>query len=101
MAKKHTGLTGPDPTKPQRAGNVESLPFGSITFLAPMPLPTGKPAFNEGAVSELNDIWLDYGAGWFGVFGNLLILGVTFVSSLIMAYLLPLSVAPFISNTLY
>ena len=47
MAKKHKGLMGPDPTKPQRAGNVERLPAGKIVFLAPHPLPTGEPALNE------------------------------------------------------
>lgn len=101
MAKKHKGLIGPAPTKMQKAGDVESLPGGNIKFLAPMPLPTGESAFHEGAISELNDTWLDYGAGWPGVFGNQLILGGTVVSFLVMAYLLPLSVAPFISDTLY
>ncbi|WP_231613345.1 hypothetical protein [Halomonas sp. BC04] len=101
MAKKRKVLLGPDPTQPQRAGDVEPLPGGQISFLAPLPLPTGEPALNEGAVSELNDTWLDYGAGWPGVFGNQLILGGLFWSFIMMAYLLPLSVAPFISNALY
>ncbi len=39
MAKKHKGLMGPDPTKPQQAGNVERLPAGKIVFLAPHPSP--------------------------------------------------------------
>src|SRR5690554_5041083 len=100
MAKKARGLAGPDPLQPRHAGDVDSLPGGRIVFLAPLPLPTGEPALNEGAISELNDTWLDYGAGWPGIFGNQLILGGIFTSFLIMAYLLPMLVSPFISPRL-
>ncbi|OUE40371.1 hypothetical protein BZY95_14525 [Billgrantia desiderata SP1] len=92
---------GPDPTKPQRAGDVEPLPGGRIAFLAPLPLPTGEPALNEGAVSGLNDTWLDYGVGWFGVFGNQLVLGVSFASFLLMAVVAPLILSPFMSERLF
>lgn len=101
MAKKHKGLMGPDPTKPQQAGNVEGLPGGKIIFLAPHPLPTGEPALNEGAVSELNDSWLDYGAGWPGVFGNQLIIALSFWSFLFMAVVAPLILSPFMSERLF
>lgn len=92
---------GPDPTKPQQAGNVERLPGGKIIFLAPHPLPTGEPALNEGAVSELNDTWLDYGDGWFGVFGNQLIIALSFWSFLFMAVVAPLILSPFMSQRLF
>ncbi len=92
---------GPDPTKPQQAGNVERLPAGKIIFLAPHPLPTGEPALNEGAVSELNDAWLDYGAGWFGVFGNQLIIALSFWSFLFMAVVAPILLSPFMSQRLF
>ncbi|MCE8043690.1 hypothetical protein HOP60_16160 [Halomonas daqingensis] len=92
---------GPDPTKPQRAGDVEPLPGGRISFLAPLPLPTGESALNEGAVSELNDTWLDYGAGWPGVFGNQLVLGGAFKGFLLVAVVMPLVLSPFMSERLF
>ncbi|WP_447894168.1 hypothetical protein [Vreelandella sp. GE22] len=98
MAKKHKSLMGPDPTKPQQAGNVERLSGGSITFLAPLPLPTGEPALNEGTISDLNDTWLDYGDGWFGVFGNQLLLSGISIMSLMMLILFPIIVYSFISE---
>ncbi|WP_249978558.1 hypothetical protein, partial [Vreelandella olivaria] len=100
MAKKRKGLAGPDPTKPQQAGNVERLPGGRLMFLAPHPLPTGEPALNEGAVSELNDTWLDYGAGWPGVFGNQLIIALSFWSFLVAAFVFPMMLSPFVSEQL-
>ncbi|WP_447926877.1 hypothetical protein [Vreelandella sp. EE27] len=101
MAKKHKSLMGPDPTKPQQAGNVERLPAGQIVFLAPHPLPTGELALNEGAVSELNGTWLDYGAGWPGVFGNQLIIALSFWSFLFMAVVAPLLLSPFMSQRMF
>ncbi|WP_445011373.1 hypothetical protein [Vreelandella stevensii] len=101
MAKKHKGLMGPDPTKPQQAGNVERLPAGKIIFLAPHPIPTGEPALNEGAISDLNNSWLDYGAGWPGVFGNQLIIAWCFWSFLIVAFFFPVVVYPFVSERVF
>lgn len=98
MVKKHKGLMGPDPTKPQQAGNVERLPAGKIIFLAPHPLPTGEPALNEGAISDLNDTWLDYGDGWFGVFGNQLLLSTISIMSFMILILFPIIVYPFVSE---
>ncbi|KHJ50096.1 hypothetical protein PZ78_15125 [Vreelandella venusta] len=92
---------GPDPTKPQQAGNVERLPAGKIVFLAPHPLPTAEPAINDGAVSELNDTWLDYGAGWFGVFGNQLIIALSFWSFLVVTFVFPMIVYPFVSEVVF
>ncbi|WP_234283666.1 MULTISPECIES: DUF6708 domain-containing protein [Halomonadaceae] len=100
MAKKK-GLMRPDPTKPQQAGNIERLPGGSITFLAPLPLPTGEPALNEGAVSELNDTWLDYGAGWFGVFGNQLLLSGMSIMTLMIIVLFPMVLYPFVPERVF
>jgi hypothetical protein len=101
MAKKHKGLMGPDPTKPQQAGNVECLPAGKIIFLAPHPLPTGGPALNEGAISDLNGTWMDYGDGWFGVFGNQLIIALSFWSFLIIVFVFPMIVYPFVSERVF
>ncbi|WP_249976432.1 hypothetical protein, partial [Vreelandella olivaria] len=101
MASKRKGLAGPDPTKPQQAGNVERLPGGRLVFLAPHPLPTGEPALNEGAVSELNDTWLDYGAGWPGVFGNQLIIALSFWSFLIVVFVFPMILYPFVSEIVF
>lgn len=65
MTKQRKGLPGPDPTQPHRAGDIQAVPGGRITYLSPLPLSTGQPPLDMSkAVSELNDTWLDVGGGW-------------------------------------
>ena len=59
-----------------RAGKVEGFPSGRLTFLAPLPLPTGLPSPDHGrAVGTINDRYLDFGVGLPPVFGWQITLG--------------------------
>ncbi|WP_273204380.1 hypothetical protein [Marinobacter subterrani] len=76
--------------QPPRAGRSESFPSGRLTFLAPRPLPTGLPPVDHGhAVGEVNDGYLDFGAGTPPVFGWQMALGVPFFCFLLGAFFFP------------
>ncbi|MCC4266192.1 hypothetical protein LL240_17305, partial [Oceanimonas baumannii] len=56
--------------QPHQAGDCTTFPGGQVSYLAPMPLPTGQPAQDYAhAVGEVNDIYLSFGAGMPTVFG--------------------------------
>lgn len=75
---------------PPRAGKVEPFPSGRLTFLAPLPMPTGLPPTDYGrAVGEVNDRYLDFGAGWPPVFGWQVTLGTPFAGFLLLAFVFP------------
>ncbi len=70
MSNKGPDLPQPELSQPHHAGDVQAIPGGRITYLAPLPLSTGQPALDMSkAISELNDTWLDVGGGWPTVFG--------------------------------
>ena len=70
MRNKAPDLPQPELSQPHRAGDIQAIPGGRITYLAPLPLSTGQPPLDMSkAVSELNDTWLDFGGGWPNVFG--------------------------------
>jgi len=74
-----------------RAGKVESFPSGRLTFLAPLPLPTGLPPTDHGrAVGTINDRYLDFGVGLPPVFGWQVTLGMPFFGFLSIAFVFPL-----------
>ncbi|WP_150911584.1 hypothetical protein [Marinobacter halotolerans] len=74
-----------------RAGKVESFPSGRLTFLAPLPLPTGLPPTDHGrAVGTINDRYLDFGVGLPPVFGWQITLGGPFGLFLLSAVVGPL-----------
>ncbi|EPC00868.1 hypothetical protein L861_05565 [Litchfieldella anticariensis FP35 = DSM 16096] len=74
MAKKHSEkLPQPTPGQPHRAGDTERIGTSKVTYLAPLPLPTGlsplSPVDFSQVIGEMNDVYLDYGAGPPTVFG--------------------------------
>ncbi|MDF0752393.1 hypothetical protein NLU14_19365 [Marinobacter sp. 71-i] len=74
-----------------KAGKVETFPSGRLTFLAPLPLPTGLPPTDHGhAVGEVNDRYLDFGVGLPPVFGWQMTLGGPFGLFLLSAVVGPL-----------
>jgi len=78
------------PEQPPRAGRSEPFPSGRLTFLAPRPLPTGLPPVDHGhAVGEVNEGYLDFGAGATSVFGWQATLGIPFFCFLFIAFFFP------------
>jgi len=78
------------PEQPPRAGRSEPFPSGRLTFLAPRPLPTGLPPVDHGhAVGEVNEGYLDFGAGATSVFGWQATLGGPFFCFLFTAFGIP------------
>ena len=76
--------------QPPRAGRSEPFPSGRLTFLAPKPLPTGLPPVDYGhAVGEVNNSYLDFGAGATSVFGWQSTLGIPFFCFLLGAFFFP------------
>lgn len=75
------------------AGKVETFPSGRLTFMAPLPLPTGLPPMDHGhAVGEVNDRYLDFGVGLPSAFGWQVTLGTPFAGFLLIAIVFPLTV---------
>lgn len=101
--KKNAGdLPKPALDQPHRAGDAERLPGGQVTYLAPLPLPTGYPQVDYlKATGELNDTWLDYGASWPTVFGWQLILGGFAGLFLLISFVFPLIMAAITYNKAY
>lgn len=78
------------PEQPPRAGRFEPFQSGRLTFLSPKPLPTGLPPVDHGhAVGEVNDGYLDFGAGATSVFGWQATLGIPFFCFLFTAFFVP------------
>ncbi|WP_068824511.1 hypothetical protein [Pseudomonas sp. BMS12] len=76
--------------QPHKAGDIETFPGGQVSYLAPLPLPTGHPAQDYGhAVGEVNDTYLDFGVGLPHIFGWQVTLGFPFSFFLVVAFLLP------------
>ena len=74
-----------------KAGDVSTFPGGRVSYLAPLPLPTGLPARDHAhAVGEVNDTYLDFGVGLPPVFGWQLTLGGPFSGWIMSVVLLPL-----------
>ncbi|WP_421549167.1 hypothetical protein [Pseudomonas sp. QD4] len=69
--------------KLHRAGDVEQFPSGYTTYLAPLPLPT-ETSPHSPYVSELNDMYLDFGGGKPQVFSWQMTLGSPFTAALFM-----------------
>ena len=84
MAKKHIAKkNSPTPTPP-RAGDIESFLTGHTTYLAPLPLPTNAHPYCP-YISDINDVYLDFGGGKPKVFSYQLWLGGPFTCACIMA----------------
>lgn len=73
------------------AGRSESFPSGRLTFLSPLPLPTGlRPVDHGHTVGEVNDDYLDLGAGATSVFGWQMTLGGPFFCFLFITFIVPI-----------
>lgn len=77
--------------KQHRAGDVVGFPGGQVSYLAPLPLPTGQPAQDYAhAVGEVNDTYLNFGVGLPPVFGWQVTLGLPFGGWVMVVFLFPL-----------
>jgi hypothetical protein len=83
-----------DLQQPHIAGDIETFPGGQISYLAPLPLPTGHPAQDYGhAVGEVNDTYLDFGVGLPHVFSWQVTVGLPFMCWLLVVVGYPLFIA--------
>lgn len=84
-------------SQPHQAGDRIDSIGGRISYLAPLPLPTGQPANDYAhAVGEVNDTYLTFGVGLPAAFGWQLMLGGTFFTAVFMPLILfPLIIAIF------
>ncbi|MCF4996888.1 hypothetical protein GIW70_14880 [Pseudomonas syringae] len=73
----------------RNAGEIEPFPGGTITYLAPLPLPTLSPAYGPH-IGELNNVFMDFGLGALHVFSWQVILGGPFSVSFMIVFLFPL-----------
>ncbi|MBM1184572.1 hypothetical protein SAMN04490192_1445 [Pseudomonas lundensis] len=90
MAKKHIAKKdSPTPTPP-RAGDIESFLTGGKTYLAPLPLPTDAHPYCP-YISDINDVYLDFGGGKPNVFSYQLWLGGPFTGACLIAFGSPIA----------
>ena len=88
MAKKHIEKKdSPTPTPP-RAGDIEPFLTGRKTYLAPLPLPTDAHPYCP-YISDINDVYLDFGGGNPNVFSYQLNLGGPFTVACLIAFGIP------------
>lgn len=74
-----------------KAGDVSTFSGGRVSYLSPLPLPTGLPARDHAhAAGELNDTYLDFGVGLPPVFGWQLTLGLPLTCWVLFVILGPL-----------
>ncbi|WP_026344677.1 hypothetical protein [Oceanimonas smirnovii] len=71
--------------QPHQAGDRTTFAGGQVSYLAPMPLPTGQPAQDYAhAVGEINDTYLTFGVGLPQVFGWQYGLGLPFTVGIVI-----------------
>lgn len=73
------------------AGDIEYFPSGSLTYLAPLPLPTEAAPYCP-YISGYNDTYLDFGGGMPNVFSYQVNLGGPFSCACLVAFGFPLMV---------
>ena len=73
------------------AGDIEYFPSGSLTYLAPLPLPTEAAPYCP-YLSGYNDTYLDFGGGMPNVFSYQVNLGGPFSCACLVAFGFPLMV---------
>ena len=76
---------------PKQAGDIECFPSGRLTYLAPLPLPTGAQPYCP-YISGYNDTYLDFGGGMPNVFSYQVNLGGPFSCACLVAFGFPLMV---------
>ena len=92
--KTEVQATAPSLKKAHQAGDVERFAGGQVSYLAPLPLPTGQPAEDYAhAVGEMNDVYMTFGAGLPAVFGRQFLIGLSMFGWIMMLVFAPLTVA--------
>jgi hypothetical protein len=92
--KTEARSTAPSLKKTHQAGDVERFAGGQVSYLAPLPLPTGQPAEDYAhAVGEMNDAYMTFGVGLPAVFGWQLLIGLSMAGWIMMLVLAPLVAA--------
>lgn len=77
-------------SKSPRAGRSESFPSGTMTYLSPLPLPTGLPPVDHSQiVAEMHEEYLELGAFAPNVFSWQATIGAPMVILLLMTAVLP------------
>ena len=71
------------PKSLRRAGDIEPFLTGRTTYLAPLPLPTDAHPYCP-YISDINDVYLDFGGGKPNVFTYQMNLGIPFVCALLI-----------------
>ena len=87
--ESNIAASAPQPEQLKKAGDVEPIPGGKITYLAPLPLPTPMPPYGPH-IGELNGVFMDFGLGSPSVFMWQMTLGGPFSVSFLVAFLFPL-----------
>src|SRR5690606_16359863 len=73
-----------------KAGDVSTFSGGRVSYLSPLPLPTGLPARDYAhAVGEVNDTYMDFGTGLPNVFAWQATLGGPFTFWIMSVGLMP------------
>ena len=85
----HVQSREPAATSSKHSGDVEYFPSGRLTYLAPLPLPTGAQPYCP-YISGYNDTYLDFGDGDPNVFSYQYSLGVPFTCAFLVAFVFPL-----------
>lgn len=76
--------------KLHKAGDNLGFSGGLVSYLAPLPLPTGEPPHDYAhAVGEVNNTYMSFGSGLPPVFGWQLSLGGPFFVGIVMVVILP------------
>mgnify|MGYP001576830899 CR=1 FL=1 len=89
MAKPSVSSPPPINQEPY-AGMIETFPCGQVIYLAPVPLPTDRPAQDYGnAVGSVNDTYMDFGLGMPSVFSWQMIVGGPFTCFCLYALIFP------------
>ena len=89
MAKKHIEKKDSPTHTPPRAGDIEPFLTGRTTYLAPLPLPTDAHPYCP-YISDINDVYLDFGGGNPQVFSYQMSLGAPFTCACIIAFGFPM-----------
>src|SRR5690554_1259543 len=77
-------------TKAPRAGNSDAFKSGKVTYLSPLPLPTGLPPVDHShVVAEVTDEYLELGAFTPNVFGWQLTLAMPMMVVVLSCIVLP------------
>ena len=90
----HVQPREPAASSSKHSGDVEYFPSGRLTYLAPLPLPTGAQPYCP-YISGYNDTYFDFGGGEPNVFSYQFSLGLPFSCACLIAFGFPLLIGFF------